>query len=450
MKEKIKKVCNWTYFPFLVLFIVLTLCCFFMNVSNCGDDKWFIEVSSDKSSIDYLNWRYEEWTSRIIIEFCLINLLKMGNIVCSIFVALIFSLLGIAISKTFILDKSKKDKVKIINWIIMFLLLTISYDVLTGAGFVSTTVNYMFPVTLGIFVLLYVRKSILKEKIKKYEYPLYLLSAIVATNMEQMCAVLFVVCFLSLIYFIIKEKRLNIFNLILFIISIHVLVNILVCPGNDLRNISETQTWFPDYANYGIIEKAKCGIFVIISSCIGNLNIPYIIFATVVMIEVLKNYKNIFFKIISIIPVIAGTIFTVFAPITANIFPNMFGINNAIISGFNVHITRLLFLAPYILALICLVFSTILIFKKNWKTLILILILGAGFASKFIMGFSPTVFASGTRTSFIMLCAFIISTILVLEKQNKKYFEKFVSVIVICAILQSAENICGLYDIGIL
>lgn len=450
MKEKIKKIYDWQYFPFLLIFIIIFIGCFFVDIFGYADDSWFIELSSKKSNIDFLTWRYGYWTSRIIIEFFLINLLKMGDIVCSIFVSAIFSLLGVAISKTFIINKEDKEKNKIINWIILFLLLTISYDVLIGAGVMATTVNYLFPITLGIFVLLFIRKSILKEEIKKYEYPLYLFFAIVATNMEQMCAILFVINFLSLVYFIVKEKKINVFNLILLIISIIGLLNILLCPGNTSRYELEIETWYPDYTNFGIIEKTKCGIYSVIESCFGSVNIPYIVFSIVIMISIFKNYKNIIVKVISEIPVVLGTIFTVFAPISSAIFPNMFGINNVIMTGFNAQTTRFLFLTPYVVALLCLIISTILVFKKNWKTLILLLVLGAGFTSKFIMGFNPTVFISGARASFVMICSFIISTIIVIENENKKSLNKFINILIVCAMLTSADNIAALHMIGIL
>ena len=450
MKEKIKKIYNWEYFPFLLVFVILLFGSFFIDIFGYADDSWFIEWSENRSSIDFLTWRYGDWTSRVIIEFFLINLLKMGKIICSIFVSLMFSLLGVAISKTFILNKNDIEKNRIINWIILFLLLTISYDVLIGAGVMATIVNYLFPITLGIFALLFIRKSILKEKIRKYEYPLYLFSVIVATNMEQMCAILFVVSFLALIYFIVKEKKLNIFILILFIISTVGLVNILVCPGNDLRYESEIKTWYPDYANFGIIEKIKCGIYAVMVSCFGSVNLPYIIFSIIIMIQILKNYKNIILKIISIIPVILGTAFTLFAPITSTIFPNMYGINNVIMTGFNAQTTRLLFFIPYIFALLCLVISTLLVYRKNWKTILLLLISLTRFTSKFIMGFNPIVFISGGRAFFIMICTFIISTIIVIEKEDKKYLEQFINFLIICAMLKSADNISALHTIGIL
>lgn len=450
MKEKLKKIYEWTYFPFLILFIFILFFTFFINFSNYGDDSWFVENSSNKSNFEFVSWRYENWTSRVIIEFVLISLLKMGNTVCRIFISIMFVALGVAISKTFIINKTDKEKVRAINWIIVFLLFTIEYSILIGAGVMATIVNYLFPVTLGIFVIYYIRKAILKENIKKFEYPLYLILTIISTNMEQMSAILFVVCLISLIYFIIKEKKLNIFLLVLFIISALSLVNVLVCPGNAVRNESETETWFPEYANFGIIEKTKCGIYLLISSCFGSLNIPYIIFSIIVMIEIIKKYKNFIIRTISIIPVIAGTAFTVFSPITANIFPVLYTVNDVIMNGFNAMETRLIWLLVYSMILVCLLISVVLVFKKNWKTFILILVLGAGFASKFIMGFSPTVFASGTRTTFIMICSFIISIILILEKENKTYINNILSFIIIFAMLQSLNNVFALIDVGIL
>ena len=59
----------------------------------------------------------------------------------------------------------------------------------------------------------------------------------------------------------------------------------------------------------------------------------------------------------------------------------------------------------------------LVIFKE--KSLLPLLIFLAGFASRFIIGFSPTIFASGARTAFILYMSLIIVILYTLNKLYK-------------------------------
>ena len=69
--------------------------------------------------------------------------------------------------------------------------------------------------------------------------------------------------------------------------------------------------------------------------------------------------------------------------------------------------------------LICLVLSILLIFK-NLKNNTAILVFLVGLASRLIMGFSPTIFASGSRTIIFFEFAMIIASILIWQELVKK------------------------------
>ena len=68
-------------------------------------------------------------------------------------------------------------------------------------------------------------------------------------------------------------------------------------------------------------------------------------------------------------------------------------------------------------------------------TLVSILALGAGLCSKAIMGFMPTVFASGYRTQFIFIVMMIALIVMILDKQDKKFRDILLNLLIIFAIL---------------
>ena len=83
---------------------------------------------------------------------------------------------------------------------------------------------------------------------------------------------------------------------------------------------------------------------------------------------------------------------------------------------------NLLNVVPFVFAagnIICIILSLLLVYKKLDSN-IAVLVFLAGFASRLVMGFSPTVFLSGERTMLFFEFAMIIVSILVWQEIIKK------------------------------
>lgn len=450
IKEILLKIYNWVYFPFLILFLIQLSLNYFKTI-GFGDDSWFREILSNKEMvpsgtvIEYLKWRYETWTSRIIIEFFLVNLLQLNVIIWKVFDAAMLTVLGMAISKVFVSKKVSNNIYRKINYIIMLLLLCLPFDMFGGAGWIATFTNYLLPITMGIITLIPLRKVLCEEKIKIYEYPIYILACLIASNMEQMSAVLLVVFLIFSVYcFIIKKK--NIVIPLLCIIVLCGLINIMICPGNDLRNEAEIQKCFSNFNDLNIIEKVFLGIIAMMQFCIVEFNLIYILFTGLTMFMLLKKYKNVIVRTIAIFPFIMGSAFNVLGNLISSISPDfsyifLGGAENLIThyKGFSSP-ESLMILMIYVAIILTWFISLILLFGKNNRTIIAILILGAGVCSKIMLGFSPTVWASGNRTGFILILSMIITIILIFQNENEKVIDNFLNICIACGILSIFEK----------
>ena len=77
--NKIKKIFNSKTYPFITLFIIMFGLNFFKSVVF-ADDNWFREVLLNgvgplpniTTMKDYIIFRYNNWTSRVVIEFFLV------------------------------------------------------------------------------------------------------------------------------------------------------------------------------------------------------------------------------------------------------------------------------------------------------------------------------------------------------------------------------------------
>ena len=105
---------NYYLIPFFIFFIVLLLFHYFLPTYT-GDDLYFSKIVSEYPSIfHFLFDRYENWSSRFIIEFFLTSLAPLPGEVWKFLDSIIFLIISISIPKIFIKEKISLNR-KLIN-----------------------------------------------------------------------------------------------------------------------------------------------------------------------------------------------------------------------------------------------------------------------------------------------------------------------------------------------
>ena len=153
-----------------------------------------------------------------------------------------------------------------------------------------------------------------------------------------------------------------------------------------------------------------------------------LLFVTFLCIGTYIYSKKSFSKIIGIFTLIFVSAFTIFRPLLLNVFPvfeNVFKIFQY--QGIPSLKDKFVFL-PFIfscLLIVSIVYMLLVIFKeKNLLPTILFLI---GVASRFIIGFSPTIFISGNRTAFFLSMAILVNILFIIYKlyEDKKIKKQY-------------------------
>lgn len=405
------------YYMFFILFAVVLI--FFMKTTKNGDDIIYSGYLVDRSLKQFLIDRYENWTSRLIIETILVLL-------CSKVPYTIFCFLNSAtyVIMTIILSKIfNKEQNKNINIFLCFLVLLYPLSHIGSAGYMATSINYLLPLTCLFYSIYVVLQIINSEKISKISYIIAIITSLIACNMEQMCIVFVGFLFLAEIFIIINKKSIkkNWYLILLFAISIIELIFIAKCPGNSNRYNKEIKNWYNEFANYGLPSKIYLGI-VPTAKDILNQKIIFTTFTLFLMIYTFYKTKN---KILRALAVIDFSFFLVIGmlrSLTTSIFPNTNKIYNIInATGINGKLTAM----PNLICLAMILFVSFtliyLLYKVFDNNLIYPLILFGGFVSRLMMGFSPTVFASSSRTSIILyFSALVLSLIIYRELYNSK------------------------------
>lgn len=124
------------------------------------------------------------------------------------------------------------------------------------------------------------------------------------------------------------------------------------------------------------------------------------------------------------------------------------------IPNFTIHLSDFYLFIPLILAVIYfinLIYLTYKSFRDNKYNVLLTIILLAGLASRFIMGFSPTIFASCERTAFYMFLVFIILILVILNniKVKKNTTNSFLVIIIVLVIFNLINIMYNMPMVGL-
>ena len=422
MKEKIQKFLKSSNAILLALFILELVLMFFIT-PNKYDDKVFLESVTGTSVWSYVGPRYYTWSSRLIIEFILCSVLKISKYLWILIEALMVTLAGYSISKLFVKNnESKKENTIMLTSMILIYPIVL----MNGAGWAATTINYMWPLATGLFALIPIRKIWDEEKIKFWQYPLYIIAMIFATNQEQVCAILLGTYLLFTVFLIIKNKKIHPFMIVQTLIVIASLIFILTCPGNAARTETEIKNQFKDFEMLTILDKIGLGLTSTMGLIIKNGNIVFALMSMLIAVNIFLNYKEKLYRIVALVPVFSILTLSYFIRTVDEVFP-YFSTLRGILVKEDIILTagncnNLFNVIPVMFAcinFICIIMSLLLMFK-NLKNNMALLVFLIGFASRLIMGFSPTVFLSGERTMIFFEFAMIIVSILIWQEIIKK------------------------------
>ena len=427
MKEFLKK--------HLPLIIVLVFAIAVSTIFNplTGDALVFSDLKGSIFSI--LKTRWDGTTSRVILEFILINILRNIPFLWRIINALMIVLLYKSMDKIF----NRKNDL-FIKYVIAIFMLLYTYLDMSSAGWSATTVNYLWTLSLGVFSLIPVVNILRGETYNKKLLILTIPSMIISANQEQCAALLFgFLCLFNLYYFL-KNKKLNLVLVTYLLITIISLVVILICPGNFNRVDNEIFTWFKDYKELGLLDKLLLSLNNTFDMLLGRCNYVFMGFYMILsyILYKLKKDKKIVFTSIML------TIGTIVIP-----FMNIFRINNLYklyhVAGEpilnNLHLEALSYKASILLSVGYLVCTVILLYivtksKDKYIKLFVPVMFLAGIISRFILGFSPTLYASSYRTGIfmnfiiIMLVPAVISMVKLTNKDKRNILIGLVSLFI--------------------
>lgn len=414
----------------LVVFFLFLLINFSINLDGFGDDGTLflnpLQESFDGSMVLFLRDRYIHWSSRIIIEFFTLLSVKYP---------LLWRILNTlamttAVVSPIFLFKFKEKKWSLI-FVSFFLFLLIPKSMFSETGWIATTTNYLW-VSASLLGFLGIT---LAKKNRWYTYILSLILVLYAGNLEQMNIVLLIV--IPVIFVLFKKSKKNYMQLIPhFLLTLGNLSLILLSPGNKTRFEIEVSNRFTDFESLTFFRKLELGFSSTYKFLYLNNQFVFLFLALLICIALMNNSK-LLINLAAFIPMMIFVIFSLFADYFSKLLP----IVEYIFTSFNNYGTIFQFMHPITwLADLLLLLTTgsillaiVYIFKEDIpKVILLFFILALGLITRLIMGFSPTIWASASRTSLFLFFCVNITSLLIIDEKNSSFKVRSILIVFGC------------------
>lgn len=376
------------------------------NIRNISfhDDAIFLNdfTKNYNNYGDYLIARYNNWSSRSIIELIMIFFVQ-HTFLWKIFNSIAMTI--IAVLPNYMVNTQPK----IIGFMLnscLFLLIPI--EIIKETGWVATTTNYLWVAAASLITLYPVIMYIKKQNVPKFLWFLAIIFSFYANNQEQMTIVLFLIWIVS-IFTLLRIKRSIMPVIPFFIITLGSLFYILLCPGNELRNVQEITQRLPEFANYSLFYKIYLGYCSTLIHLFYQYNPLIAMFSLSITTMGLLRSKNIRMVIISLFPMV------------------MYFINQNLqewiqksysLSNQKIYFSLILLLSFTAFIYIFSIFNSCQSLKDFYLVIGTLLL---GLIVRMILGFSPTIWASGNRTYFFTYLLLIIGVLINFNEKRTKH-----------------------------
>lgn len=336
----------------------------------------------------------------------------------------------------------------------------IPLTVMGETGWVATTLNYQWPAAFSLLAF-YPFFQLLKEKnLNTKIYWVALPFLLFLANQEQINLCFFTLTSIVSVYLWLKGKydfRLLVYSIISFL----GILFFLTTPGNSIRAVHEVNKWFPQYKDFSLIHKLDLGISSFGKPFFLDTNILFLLLFALIFVLTYFKCQNYYVKLLTALPIFLNLIIY-FGRTMITGFTNVRGNGRSMIwnssnleklftntgTKLSVHFPGTWIATLLVLGLlVCLLLGIYLSFNNSKTAVFLMLLMLMGFFSRVVMGFSPTVWASGMRTYYILYVVAALIVLAALKEAmnylNPKKIELLqlgISMLGICTIILTVLN----------
>ena len=394
------------------LFMVIVIAAISVMIANYvslrpeADDQYFLGALKNIGLVDYLIQRYSSWSGRVSLEAVMV--LTIGHPwfwKVAIPATLIF--LSVSIARI-----SGSKSILSMTFIGIMLLLLVPYGInIDAVWWVTGYYNYLLPTAFATYAL-----SVMLQDCPSFvERFLSLISVILFAYAEQ-TAVAFIILSLTLI--ISDKKKRNTYSIAMILLCMVNFFILIKAPGNIVRLHTETWRWMPEFSEYTMIQKLALGFEKVHQSFTLAWNFPVIGLSILLVFRYINEAKKSFAGFCASALICTFIIFS-------------------LISSSYVNTIRYDFFSPVFITadkwssgpvfasyfFIMMVIASVVVLILSTKSSMMMKIISAssfitGLITVFMVGFSPTVYASLLRVDYIFEVCCIASFMCVMKEEK--------------------------------
>ena len=373
------------YAPFILVAVIGLVYHLLMKPMG-GDDVFFYEATKRTTLGAYLSHRYVHWTSRVVSEFVLVNVIQCP-ILWRIIDFLMFATLPVLISR--ILGGGG-----LANWAAAAAVLLFPFHDMGTAGWVTTTVTHFWPFWGIFYIVMLLKKMAAEERIhtgKTY-----------AANLAVLLVLYGVYLWLQ------KRKPGNLPVLVpLMLVNVISLAVIALCPGNAERNKVSIAD-LPIFGEFGFGEKLYLGLLSIERVFIANADIVFFVVISVWTVLVCGKTKDFKKTLISALPLFI-----------------LFGQTGPVLGWSWSDLSTWIPIVYLAVTVASMIYALYQLFGENlYEYICLLILLGCGFGAGMFLGFMATIYVSGERVYAPLYGILMMVTLLAVNRQKETVSEE--------------------------
>ena len=396
------------YWPVL-LFLAILLFYHFLMQWGKGDDAFYARILSSAPGemvaqyqvmdnpvstwLHFLVTDYSEWSSRVVLESISIILLQFP---------LLWKLLNIGIwmlllwSFLYLTEIGERETGVLIA---VACVMQMPFYASGETGWVTTGSGYVWTFSLGLYAAVIIKDVLSGTSVSVKRMVLTSAALFYAVSEEQICGMACVLFAAALVCAVIAGKEWA--KLLPHVaVCLAGLAFILLSPGSSSRKQVEIAARMPEYVGLNLLEKLQGGFVRSMNIIAGRVDIIVILMAAVICIAVWKCYRNTLLRLLSVFPLIMSMgrsiISRIYLSLGEEAFP-LLAQHPAFLENGNVNWNYcMLFFSVFSVTVTA--GLLLILFQSRVKGIMVTVALIMGLASDVVMGFSPTLYASGFRT----------------------------------------------------
>lgn len=405
------------YAPFLLVAVIGGLYHIRMQPMG-GDDVFFLEATQNVSLWDYLSHRYLHWTSRVVSELLLVNVIQVIPL-WRMLDFLMFASFPVLFAKLF-------DDSVLMRWCGAGAVLLFPFHDMGTAGWVTTTVTHFWPLWGIFYVALLLKRLMTEARVHPVWGILGVPVAIMTGSHEQYAVILLVLLIICGICLwrqrsVAPQGKRPVCQplfVVLVLITLLSLAVIACCPGNAGRNAVSLAD-LPIYETFGFGDKLYLGLLSIERVFIANADAVFfaVVFIWTLLVYLKTgNYKKTILSGAPLLILFGQTVLRTAYPGLSGLFVMPEQVLEWSWEERGTWIP-MVYLAVSVAAMLYALYQ---LFGENLFVYISVLVLlGCGFGAGMVLGFMATIYVSGERVYAPLYAILLAVTLFAIYRQRE-------------------------------